>query len=65
MLLSLQWNYVSTGVNDSKKITTEAQREQVYELLTKNPSVQWNVGIVDAPKIDEINILQVSREQGY
>lgn len=44
-------------LNDSKQLD-EATREILYEELTN--SIEWGVGIVDAAKIDEINIRQAS-----
>eukprot|EP00670_Eutreptiella_braarudii_P019728 CAMPEP_0174369514 /NCGR_PEP_ID=MMETSP0811_2-20130205/92780_1 /TAXON_ID=73025 ORGANISM="Eutreptiella gymnastica-like, Strain CCMP1594" /NCGR_SAMPLE_ID=MMETSP0811_2 /ASSEMBLY_ACC=CAM_ASM_000667 /LENGTH=203 /DNA_ID=CAMNT_0015514041 /DNA_START=20 /DNA_END=627 /DNA_ORIENTATION=+ len=49
-----------SGIADSKTITTEAQREQVYDMLTSEPRVQWSVGVVDNNQIDKINILQAA-----
>jgi ribonuclease HII len=49
-----------TGVIDSKKITKEASREQLYEEIVSSPGVRWAAAIVDAPRIDEINILQAT-----
>lgn len=44
-------------INDSKKLT-EKKRKELYEKLTSNPDVIYSVVHIDAPKIDEINILQ-------
>lgn len=48
------------GVADSKKITDENKREELYESIVTSPNVRWAVAIVDAPTIDEINILQAT-----
>lgn len=48
------------GINDSKKIS-EAKREKLYEEIT-NEAVAWSVGIVDETRIDEINILNATKE---
>lgn len=48
------------GINDSKKIS-EAKREKLYEEIT-NEAVDWSVGIVDETRIDEINILNATKE---
>lgn len=48
------------GVNDSKKIS-ESKREKLYEAITKE-AVAWSVGIVDEKRIDEINILNATKE---
>ena len=48
------------GINDSKKLTSEKYREEIYEQIINSPNVRWAVAIVDAPTIDEINILQAT-----
>jgi ribonuclease HII len=50
------------GVVDSKKINTEEAREALYEKLVVMPNVRWAVSIIDAARIDEINILQATLE---
>jgi ribonuclease HII len=50
------------GVIDSKKINTEAAREALYEKLVAMPNVRWAISIIDAARIDEINILQATLE---
>ncbi len=47
------------GVNDSKKIS-EKKRELLYEQIT-NEAIDWSVGIVDQNEIDEINILNATK----
>lgn len=46
-----------TRLNDSKQLD-EATRELLFEELTER--IEWGVGIVDAARIDEINIRQAS-----
>lgn len=46
------------GINDSKKLS-EKKRETLFEQLTTDTKVKYAVIHIDAPKIDEINILQV------
>jgi ribonuclease HII len=48
------------GVVDSKKVTKEEDREAVYNDIITLPDVRWAVSIVDAARIDEINILQAT-----
>ena len=48
------------GVNDSKKIS-ETKREILYEKII-NEAVAWSTGIVDEKRIDEINILNATKE---
>lgn len=48
------------GIIDSKKLTHEADREVLYERIVSSPNVRWAVAIVDAGRIDEINILQAT-----
>jgi len=51
---------VIEGVTDSKKITKEDQRQELYDQLVACPSIHFAVAIVDAACIDEINILQAT-----
>ena len=48
------------GVNDSKKLS-EKRREVLYETLTRE-AVAWSIGISDNKVIDEINILNATKE---
>lgn len=48
------------GINDSKKVS-EKKREKLYELIT-NEAIAWGVGIVDQNKIDDLNILNATKE---
>ena len=48
------------GIIDSKKITKEEKREQLFEELIKMEQIQWAVCIMDAARIDQINILQAT-----
>ena len=48
------------GVNDSKKLS-EKKRELAYDVVVQS-AVGWGVGIVDAARIDQINILQATFE---
>ncbi|KAG0587467.1 hypothetical protein KC19_2G166300 [Ceratodon purpureus] len=47
------------GVDDSKKLT-ETQREELYAQIIGTPGVVYAIHVVDAAKIDEINILQAT-----
>lgn len=47
------------GVNDSKKLT-EKKREELYDEITQK-AIAWGVGIMDNQVIDEINILNATR----
>jgi ribonuclease HII len=51
-----------SGIVDSKKITKEEDRESLYGQLIKVPNIRWAVCVVDAKRIDEINILQATLE---
>jgi ribonuclease HII len=46
------------GINDSKKLT-EKKREKLY-LVIREKALAFGIGCVDAPEIDEINILQAA-----
>src|SRR5574344_1624107 len=48
------------GVNDSKKVT-EKRREELYEIITKE-AISYGVGIIDQKEIDEVNILNATKE---
>eukprot|EP00534_Pseudo-nitzschia_fraudulenta_P002415 CAMPEP_0201132234 /NCGR_PEP_ID=MMETSP0850-20130426/45214_1 /ASSEMBLY_ACC=CAM_ASM_000622 /TAXON_ID=183588 /ORGANISM="Pseudo-nitzschia fraudulenta, Strain WWA7" /LENGTH=243 /DNA_ID=CAMNT_0047402523 /DNA_START=502 /DNA_END=1233 /DNA_ORIENTATION=+ len=48
------------GITDSKKITKEEARERLYEEIIKSGDVRWAVAVMDAPFIDEVNILQAT-----
>lgn len=50
------------GITDSKKITKEEERERLYEEIVAAPGVRWAAAVVDAQRIDEINILQATME---
>lgn len=50
------------GVIDSKRITKEDDREGLYEQLIAMEGIRWAVSVVDAARIDEINILQATME---
>lgn len=53
-------NSMIEGVNDSKKIS-EKKREILYEQIIQE-AVAYGVGIVDQKRIDEINILNATKE---
>ena len=48
------------GVNDSKKVSAK-KREKLYEEITAS-AISWSVGIVNQERIDEINILNATKE---
>lgn len=50
------------GIIDSKKVRTEEVREQLYESLIAIPNIRWAVCVIDAKRIDEINVLQATLE---
>ena len=50
------------GITDSKKITKEDDREALYGRIMAAPGLRWAAAIVDAKRIDEINILQATME---
>lgn len=49
---------IPIGVNDSKKLTANVRASLRAEIIRS--AVCWAVGIVDAKRIDEINILQAT-----
>jgi ribonuclease HII len=48
------------GVDDSKKIS-EKKREALYDEIT-SAALAWGIGLVDNRRIDEINILNATKE---
>lgn len=48
------------GIDDSKKLT-EKKREALYPVVTER-ALAWGVGLADHRRIDEINILQATKE---
>ena len=48
------------GINDSKKIS-EKKREKLYDLILEE-AIGYGVGIIDQKEIDEINILNATKE---
>ena len=50
--------YDLPGLNDSKKLTA-AKREVLYDLI-REQAVSWAIGVVWAPEIDRINILEAT-----
>lgn len=55
----LPLNYQNDLINDSKKLT-EKKREELYDVIIKD-ALSVGIGIVDADKIDEINIYEASK----
>lgn len=48
------------GIDDSKKLS-EKKREEFYEVIKEN-AVAWGIGMADQQVIDEINILQATKQ---
>lgn len=48
------------GVNDSKKVS-EKKREKLYDLILEE-AISYGIGIIDQNEIDEINILNATKE---
>ncbi|MDG2214347.1 MAG: ribonuclease HII [Verrucomicrobiota bacterium] len=46
-------------LNDSKQLN-EKVREELFEVIDSDKSIESGIGMVDAPLIDEINILQAT-----
>lgn len=47
-------------IKDSK-LLSEDRREELYEILTNHPQIDWGVGIVSEKIIDRINILEATK----
>lgn len=56
----LKENYYLEGLNDSKKLS-EKKRDKLFDILI-NECVAYGIGIVEPKRIDEINILEASKE---
>ena len=52
-------NYELKGLNDSKKLS-EKKREELYPIIIKE-AIAYGIGIIDAKKIDEVNIYEASK----
>ena len=55
----LKEGFFLEGLNDSKKLTPK-KRKEIFNKLITSSNVICSVGIVDANKIDEINILKAT-----
>lgn len=44
------------------KVTELTDREALYTELTQAPGVRWATAVVDSQRIDEINILEATKE---
>lgn len=51
--------YINKEINDSKKLTAK-KREALFEVIKKD-AIAYGIGIVDADKIDEINIYEATK----
>ena len=49
-------NFVLSGLNDSKKLTTKA-RERLYTEITTSPEIRWTCIVISPQEIDRLNIL--------
>ena len=56
----LPLDYKNEHINDSKKLT-EKKREIAYKEIIEN-AICYGIGIVDAKRIDEINIYEATKE---
>lgn len=48
------------NLKDSKKLS-QKQREKFYQLIIKNPMIEWGIGKVSEKVIDKINILEATK----
>ncbi|SYX09120.1 Ribonuclease HII,ribonuclease HII,ribonuclease HII,Ribonuclease HII [Chlamydia poikilotherma] len=52
---------IFAGVNDSKKLTPK-ERIKIRDILLNDPDVYYGIGVVSVERIDEINILEATKE---
>lgn len=52
---------VFPGVNDSKKLSPK-QRAQVRDALMQDPEVCFGIGVISVERIDQVNILEATKE---
>ncbi|MEF9497518.1 ribonuclease HII [Chlamydia sp. 04-14] len=52
---------IFAGVNDSKKLTPK-ERAKIRDILLNDPDVCYGIGVVSVERIDEINILEATKE---
>ncbi|SPN73285.1 Ribonuclease HII,ribonuclease HII,ribonuclease HII,Ribonuclease HII [Chlamydia serpentis] len=52
---------VFPGINDSKKLTPK-ERAKIRETLVQDPKVFFGIGVVSVERIDQINILEATKE---
>ena len=52
-------NYSHSVLNDSKQLS-KRQREDLYKEITGDERIDWASALVEAPEIDEINILKAT-----
>lgn len=51
---------IDQRVNDSKKLSPK-KREELFDILTKHPSIEWGMGKVSERMIDKTNILKATK----
>ncbi len=58
--VSKETGFQRSKIKDSKKLSFK-QREEIYNLLKKDPDVEWGIGRVSEKVIDKINILEATK----
>lgn len=53
-------NFSFFPIKDSKKLSAQ-KREELFNILTKHPELEWGIGIVSEKIIDRINILGATK----
>lgn len=59
-ILNTKYKILYTKVRDSKKLTPR-QRDQLYDIIIRDPDIKWGIGVVSEKVIDKINILQATK----
>ena len=52
--------FIIQNLRDSKKLSPK-RRQEIYNILAKNPKVKWGIGKVSEKVIDKINILEATK----
>lgn len=60
LIQNTRYKILNTKIKDSKKLS-QKQREKIYKIITRDPSLKWGTGRVSEKVIDKINILEATK----